>query len=124
MNKLFPALTALTALAAAGPAAAQYLDRTDAAIDGRISKLQTELRTGVETHTITASEAQPLRVKLRDLTLVERRYRQSNGFDRREKADLEQRMHSLDTEIALADGGRRRPDGQGGGSGAYSAAGR
>lgn len=120
MNKLLAALTALTALAAA-PASAQYLDRTDAAIDGRISKLQTELRTGIEAHTITAGEAQPLRAKLRELTLVERRYRQSEGFDRREKADLEQRLHTLDTEIALADGGRRRPDGH---AGLYSAAGR
>ena len=111
MKTMFVALTTLAALAAAGPAAAQYRDRTDANIDGQISKLQTKLRAGIAKRSITTAEAQPLRAKLRELTLVERRYRRSgDGFNRREKADLEQRLRALNAEIALADGGRRRPD--------------
>jgi hypothetical protein len=105
VNKLLVAALAAIPLLAATPASARYQDRADAEIDGKISELQTRLRSGLESRMISRRQAMPLRAQLRDLTLIERAYRR-DGFSRVEKTDVQQRLRRLEQQVRLADAGR------------------
>ena len=107
MNKLLLAGAALCTFAATAPTSAKYLDRIDAGIDNRISQLQTQLRKGVREGKIDRREARPLRAQLRELTLVEREYR-DDGFSRQEQTELDRRMAAVDDQMRFADGGTRQ----------------
>jgi TolA-binding protein len=105
MKKIILALAATTALAAAMPAAAQT---GGANIQFRIDQLQTQLQTDVRSGAITRAEAMPLREQLRQLSGLERQYRQG-GFTVQERNDLQSRIASLRQGIRIAarSGGNR-----------------
>jgi len=98
MNKLIIALAATTALAAATPAAAQFAGGN---LQVRIGDLQTQLQAGVRGGTITRAEAMPLRDQLRQLSDLERHYRQG-GFTVQERSEIQSRIASLRQGIRIA----------------------
>jgi len=111
MRKTLLAISAVTALCAAAPAAAQYGNRygsnqygLDTSFDVRIGQLQSRLDAGVRAGTIDRREAWPLRQRLRELARLEDRY-SLNGFTRWERDDLQARLRSVRGEIRLADNG-------------------
>ena len=97
MNKILMTFAAVSALAVAGPAMA---DRGQN-FDNRIDSLQDEIQQGVRQGTISRSEAQPLRERLRQLTRLERQYSRG-GFTRNEQRDLQQRIQKLRQQINYA----------------------
>ena len=105
MKKIILALAATTALAAAMPASAQTGGTN---IQVRIDQLQTQLQTDVRSGAITRAEAVPLREQLRQLSQLERQYRQG-GFTVQERSALQSRIASLRQGIRLAarSGGNR-----------------
>jgi len=105
MKKLLIAVTAVSALTAAAPAAAQYANaNVNAGMDNRINMLQTRIQAGVQQGTISRNEAQPLRQQLRQLTRLERQYSR-NGLTRQERSDLQMRIRNLRQHIRVADRG-------------------
>ena len=117
MKTIFLSMAAISALAVAAPAAAQYSSngyqnnyRADANADGnlaaRVGQLQTRFQAGVQGGTITRQEAAPLRRQIQQLSRLERQY-SLNGIDGRERADLQQRMRVLRQQIRIADGGNQ-----------------
>ncbi|HWT12760.1 MAG TPA: hypothetical protein VN231_08415 [Allosphingosinicella sp.] len=110
MNKL---LLAMTALAAAAPAAAQYpyqanrdFDvRGGAALSQRIAELESRYEAGVQQGLIDRGERRMLRRQLVDLRQLERQYAY-NGFTAQERDDLRQRIRSARQQLRVADNGR------------------
>ncbi len=106
MKRTLLAITAISALVTAAPAAAQYRNQTglDTSFDARIGQLQTRLDAGVREGTIDRREAWRLRQQLRDLSRLEDRYGY-NGFTRAERDDLQMRIRTVRGDIRLADNG-------------------
>ena len=106
MKKLFLALTAASALAAAAPAAAQYgssyQGRGDVSMSARIAQLDARLQAGIRAGAINRSEARVLRQQIYDLRRLERQY-SYNGLSVRERQDLQARIRSTRHDIRLAD---------------------
>jgi hypothetical protein len=104
MKKLFLALTAGTALAAAAPVFAQY-SRAEVSISTRISQLDSRMQAGIRTGMISPREARSLRREISDLRRLNSRY-SYNGLTRWERDDLTQRIRATRAELRLADNGR------------------
>lgn len=121
MKMMLLAMTAVSAICAAAPAAAQYPDRysgqypdrygqynysgwTAADFNARIDRLQARLDAGIQQGTISSREAWSLRRDLRDLRRLASQY-SMNGLNAREQAYLQQRLRSVREEIRVADGG-------------------
>ena len=104
MKMLLLAMTAIPALAAATPAAAQYPYQSNsyANVDAGSSMLRAQLQAGIQQGTISRREAGPLIQRLNTLARLEYQYGR-NGFNGRERADLEQRARSLHQQIGYAD---------------------
>jgi hypothetical protein len=99
MNKIIISMAAVSGLAIAAPAAAQY---AGANLQVRVQQLQTEIQTGVQRGTISRAEAGPLRERLRQLTRLERQYAR-NGLTRVERQDLQTRIQNLRQQIRYAE---------------------
>jgi hypothetical protein len=105
-------LGAVSALAAAAPAAAQYPSRdvrpglygVDASFEARIRTLQGRLDAGISAGTIDRREAWTLRREIDDLSRLERRY-SFNGFSAYERADLQRRLAVARRDLRVADNG-------------------
>lgn len=108
MKKTLFAITAVTALCAAMPAAAQYRDRYDDGKDtwfeARIDALQMRIDAGVRNGRIDRREAGNLRRELRGVDLMEDRLAY-NGLNRIERDQLQRRLHLIRSRIRVADGG-------------------
>jgi hypothetical protein len=132
MKKLLTAM-AVSALAAAAPAAAQYSNqdvhadaRGGGSVETRIARLDARIEAGVRSGEISRSEARTLRNRLRDITRLERQYSR-NGLSQQERADLRQRVRSFREELRMAGGygngqygyGDREDDGYYGQGGPY-----
>src|SRR4051794_1006068 len=120
MKKLLTAMTAVSALALAAPAAAQYGYQSNngynngyryntnaggtVAFDTRISQLQTRLDAGISAGTIDRYEATNLRRQLDNLRRLEWRYSR-NGLTLQERTDLQQRIRSVRQQLRTADNG-------------------
>ena len=117
MRKLLFALTAVSALAIATPAAAQmereFEVRTDAEfnarLDQRIDMIADRMDTGIDAGTIDRSESRNLRRELWTLMRLNRDYA-FNGLTQRERVELVRRLRTLRQEVLIADGGRYRDD--------------
>jgi hypothetical protein len=112
MNRILLATTAISALAIAAPAAAQYSSQTQGqpqaqgavTFESRIERLETRIESGMRQGSITRDEAAPL---LRELSRLAdmRRYYSRDGFSRDERRDLYQKLRELRRQIRLADSG-------------------
>lgn len=115
MKILLATAAAISALALASPAMAQYGNpvRDDTGlylgVDSRIAQLEARIEAGVRAGTISRQEAFSLRQRARELRRLERQYN-INGLTGRERADLQQRLRLLRQQIRLADGGMGRGD--------------
>ena len=111
MNKLLLSMAAVGAIAVAAPAAAQYGYDSDVraggvvGISNQIAQLEARLQAGISAGLIDRVEARELRMDLRDLRALERRY-SYNGFTQSERQDLRQRLRSVRQELRMADNGR------------------
>jgi hypothetical protein len=112
MNKLIIAMTAVSTLAMAAPAAAQWNNPANAnvnaggtvGIDNRIARLEARIQAGVQNGSIDRTEARNLRMQLRQLQRLERQY-SMNGLSQQERADLQTRVRTFRDQLRLADGG-------------------
>ena len=106
MRRTFLLLTAVSALCAAAPAAAQYRNQygLDTSFDARIGQLQSRLDAGIRAGTIDRREAWRLRRQLTDLSRLEQRY-SYNGFTREERFDLQRRLRDARADLRVADNG-------------------
>ena len=113
------AMSAVAALAAVAPAAAQYQDGysnqydqgrypsqygQDVSFDARINGLEARLDAGLRQGTIDRREAWRLRRQLGELQRLEQRY-SINGFTRFERDDLQQRLRAFRQDVRVADNG-------------------
>ena len=113
MRKLLLAMTAVSALAIAAPAAAQFERefevRTDAQfnarMDARIDMIFERLDAGIDTGAINRTELRDLHQDLRSLMRIHRDYA-FNGLTQRERADLVQRLRALREDVRMADNSR------------------
>lgn len=114
MNKLLATMAAVSAIAIAAPAAAQYGGNNrqndvrasasaDVNLTERMERLQSRLQAGVQSGAITRREAMPLRQQLRQLASLERQYAR-DGISGQERGDLQRRMRDLRQAIRAADG--------------------
>ena len=112
MRRLLISMAAVSTLAIAAPAAAQYSYQGNAnaeanfnaRFDQRLDALQDRLDAGIENGSIDRAEARQLRMQLRTLDRMQRDYA-VNGITRQERMDLQQRLRSLRQELQFADGG-------------------
>ena len=109
MKKILLAVTALSAIGVAAPAAAQYGYQNSNAggsvgVENRIEQLQARFQAGVQSGLISRSEAQSLRPQLRQLRQLERQY-SVNGLNQQERQDLQQRIRYVRQQLRMADGG-------------------
>ena len=112
MKKLLIAMTAVSAIAVAAPAAAQWGNQNQANVNAnagvnlqnRIAQLETRLQAGIQSGAIDRTEARTLRMQLRDLTRLERQYAR-NGLTQQERQALQQRLRSVRQQFRMADGG-------------------
>ena len=109
MNKILLAMTALGAIAAAAPAAAQFPVRTQAAgsVQGHLAELDARLEAGIRNGSIDRNELRQLRMELRDIQRLEYRYA-SGGLSRAERNDLRLRVRTLRQRIAQAEASYNR----------------
>jgi hypothetical protein len=106
MKKLIMTMAAVSVLAMAAPATAQYASGN---FDARINQLQANLQAGVQSGRITRGEAVQLRDRLRQLTQLERQYSR-DGLTRAERNELQQRIQTLRQQIRAAErNGDNRP---------------
>jgi hypothetical protein len=109
MKKLIAALAAASAVGMAMPLAAQTGVNRDvyagssANIANRIARLDARIQMGVNVGTISPTEARNLRLELRQITRVERRYSRG-GYTQAERRDLQQRLRGFRDQLAAADG--------------------
>ena len=114
MKRVLYAMTAVSALAIAAPAAAQWQRefevRTDAEFnqrfDARLDMIENRLDDGVDAGSIDRTEARNMRAQLRTLTRLQREY-SYNGLTQRERAELVRQLQTLRQEIRMADSERR-----------------
>jgi hypothetical protein len=128
MKKILTGMVALSTLAAAAPAAAQYGNtypqggygqngygnaaQANGNLSARIGQLQARIEAGVRSGAISRGEAMSLRQQLRQLVQLERRYG-VNGISGQERADLQQRIRSVRQQLRTAEGGAQaRWDGE------------
>jgi hypothetical protein len=110
MKKILFAMTAVTALCAAMPAAAQYRGgyandyRTDTWFEARIDALEGRIDAGVRNGRINRREAGNLRRELAGVDLMEDRLA-INGLNRVERDQLQRRLRLIRDRIRVADGG-------------------
>ncbi|MEA3041911.1 MAG: hypothetical protein QOC65_1400 [Sphingomonadales bacterium] len=116
MQKLLIAMTAVSAVALAAPAAAQYSTQNQwgtqgnvnanvgANLDNRIAQLETRLQAGIQSGAIDRTEARNLRMQVRQLRQLQYRY-SANGLSQQERMDLQQRLRTLRQQFRVADGG-------------------
>lgn len=133
MKNVIYALAAVSGLAIAAPAAAQYPypsqsypsqsypSRNDpyqrsypynantqvdfeARFDERLDQFQERLDAGIRAGQIDRTEARNLRVQIRSLTRLEQQYAY-DGITQQERMDLMQRMRTLRQDFRVADGG-------------------
>jgi hypothetical protein len=117
MRKLLLAMTAVSGLAIAAPAAAQYNQgyqydrnqpRTDAEfnarLDQRIDMIEARLEAGIDAGELDRNEVRNLRAQIRTLNRLHRDYA-ANGLTARERQELTTRLRTLRQEIRIADGG-------------------
>jgi hypothetical protein len=112
MNRILLTMTAVGALAAAAPAAAQFADaniNSSARIQSRIAQLESRIEAGVDAGTISRAEERTLMRQLTRLTSLERQFSR-NGLTDVERNDLQSRIRALRHEIRTADGGLDRDD--------------
>jgi hypothetical protein len=113
MRKLLFSMAAVSALAMAAPAAAQFERefevRTDAQfnarLDARIDMIFDRLDSGIDTGAINRTELRDLHREVRTLMRLHRDYA-FNGLTQRERADLVQRLRALREDVRMADNGR------------------
>jgi TolA-binding protein len=98
MKKILMTMAAVSALASAAPAAAQYRDTN---IQSRVQALQNELQAGIQNGTITRAEALPLRDQLSQLNQLGRQLSR-DGLTRVERDQLQQRIQVLRQQIRVA----------------------
>jgi len=139
MNKALLSAAALSAMAVAAPAAAQYQngyqtgpqrgdyrgDQNDdygvggnANFSARIGRLQAQLDAGVRSGEIDRREAWRVRQQLTQLTQLERRYAVS-GFTGQERADLQQRLRAVREQLRTTGGGYGQAGNNGYGDNGY-----
>jgi hypothetical protein len=131
MKKLLIATTAMSALLAAAPAAAQYGNRQygtanpynqgynanaygTTGMDNRLARIEARIQAGVDAGTIDMREARNLRWQLNQISRLDRQYSR-NGYTQAERSDLQARLRSFRDQL-IADGGG---NGYGYGSGQY-----
>lgn len=102
MKKILLGMAAVTALAAAAPAAAQFGQRdtgrydvdSQGSISARIGQLQARLDAGLRSGAITRAEADPLHRQIYDLQQLHARFSR-NGINGRENAELQHRINAV-----------------------------
>jgi hypothetical protein len=112
MKRILLTMTAVCALAAAAPAAAQSGSENlnaSARIQSRIAQLESRIETGFDAGTITRAEYRTLRRQLMRLTRLERQFSR-DGLTDVERNDLQTRIRALRHEIRTADGSLGRDD--------------
>jgi hypothetical protein len=125
MKKILLSMAAISAVSMASAGMAQYQRGVspnqsgdyrnwddpygDGGFAARIDNLQARIQAGVQSGAITRQEAGPLRLQLRQLIQLERRY-SANGLSPQERADLQQRIRSLRQQVRVAAGGMRGYD--------------
>ena len=108
MKILLASMTAACALAAATPAAAQYVNSNaggTVAFENRIAQIETRIQAGIRSGEIDRVEAANLRAELRSLRQTYRVYAR-NGLSQTERSALQARVRDLRQDLRLADGGR------------------
>jgi hypothetical protein len=104
MKKILLTMAAVSAVAIAAPSAAQYQrGSAEVGLDARTDQLGARIDAGVRQGSISAQEASSLRIQLRDLERLERRYSRG-GFTAAERTDLQQRTRTLRQQIRVAGG--------------------
>ncbi len=112
MRRILISMVAVSTLAIAAPAVAQYGYQTNvnaeanfnARFDERLDALQDRLDAGIRSRAITRVEANSLRAQLRSLNRLHGSYA-VNGLTRQERMDLQQRLRAVRQEMRLADNG-------------------
>ncbi len=112
MRRILISMVAVSTLAIAAPAVAQYGYQTNvnaeanfnARFDQRLDALQDRLDAGIRSRAITRVEANSLRAQLRSLNRLHGSYA-VNGLTRQERMDLQQRLRAVRQEMRLADNG-------------------
>ena len=104
MKRTLILATAVAALCAAAPAAAQYRYRSglDTSFQARIDQLGARLDAGMRNGTIDRREAWRLRRQLTALDRLEDRYAYG-GFSRAEQFDLQRRLRAMRQDLRVAD---------------------
>jgi hypothetical protein len=102
MKKILLAMTALSALTVAAPAAAQYRGDAGANIEVRIGELDARIDALANARVISRSERQSLRNEVRQLSRLENQYSR-DGLSRSERQDLRQRLQNLRERIRMAE---------------------
>lgn len=120
MKRLLFSMSALAALAAAAPAAAQYRSTpytapysnqyssqtmTAADFRDRIDQLEFRLNADIRAGLVTADEDRNLRLQIADMRRLLRQY-SYNGLSAQESRDLQMRLRDTRQQIRLADNGR------------------
>lgn len=98
MKKTILAMVTMSALALGAPALAQGSNTN---FQLRVQQLRASVQAGVQNGTINRTEAAPLRVRLRELTQLEREFR-AGGYSTGERQALQQRIQILREEIRRA----------------------
>jgi hypothetical protein len=105
MKKFLLAMTAVSALATAAPAAAQYrsygYSNVGAGFENRIGMLRAQLQAGMQQGTIDQRQARRLNQQINALTRLEYQYGR-DGLSRNEMADLQQRELALREQVQYA----------------------
>jgi hypothetical protein len=103
MKKIFLTMAAISALAAAAPAAAQYSRAyADGNVQARVDQVRAELQAGIRSGGISRNEAMNLRQQLQQIRQLEQRYGM-NGLSGRERGDLMQRLNQLRQQVRQAE---------------------
>lgn len=98
MTRLAIPLTAVAAVLAIAPAAAQAAPWQS--INQRQANLERRIDQGVRSGELTRPEAARLRAQFNDISRLEMRYRRSGGgLDPRERADLDRRFDRLSAQV-------------------------
>jgi hypothetical protein len=75
------------------------------AIDNRLARLDARIQAGIQSGAIDQMEAQNLRMQLREISRLDRRYGR-NGYTQTERRDMQQRLRAFRDQLNYADGGR------------------
>jgi hypothetical protein len=124
MKRLLFSMSALAALAATAPAAAQYYSTpyaapysspystrdtsqamTTADFRDRIDQLEFRLNAGIRAGLVTSDQGRNLRLQISDMRRMLRQY-SYNGLSWQESRDLQMRLNDTDRNIRFADNGR------------------